>query len=159
MPLQASPGLDLPLICVCSLEGQSECDRLRSYSSIRSLTFCEAGWATSASPLYFPPITIAGCRYFDGGMESSNPVLEAVREASQEYPNRTIAAIVCIGTGMSEPASPSGGLLNFINSIVYRVTDTEVMHKWFLEYYPGLRSVYFRLQEMCRLDSIDLADW
>ena len=149
-------------VCAC-VAGQHECERLRSYVPSRGtraadFTIWEASRATSAAPLYFPSITVCGRRYFDGGMQSNNPILEAVREAIQEYPARTFDAIVSIGTGKSDPTDPTGGLENFINHLVGRTTSTEAKHNDFLTYFSGLRDVYSRLQETERLGAIDLAD-
>jgi predicted acylesterase/phospholipase RssA len=148
---------------VCALPGgERQCHRFRSYMPYLNLsgTDCkiwEAARATSAAPLYFPPMSIGEIVYFDGGMASNNPILEAVREAGQEYPMHSIAAIVSIGTGSTAPSPPGGGLFSLINSVVQRVTDTEAKHNEFLEQFPGLRNTYFRLQEENRLGVIDLA--
>ncbi|MCJ1248364.1 hypothetical protein MMC30_005581 [Trapelia coarctata] len=150
-------------VCAC-VEGQFECDRLRSYvpsGGVRGpeLSIWQAARRTSAAPLYFPSITLSGRCYFDGGMQSNNPILEAVREATQEHPNRTFDAIVSIGTGKCEPVNPAGGLLNFINSLVSRATNTEIRHNDFLADCSGFRDLYSRLQGTERLGAIDLADW
>ena len=150
-------------VCAC-VKGQFECERLRSYVPSRGTrgseyTIWQASRATSAASLYFPPVTLYGRCYFDGGMQSNNPILEVVREATQEYPNRKFDAIVSIGTGKSDPVDPDGGLTNLVLSLVSRVTDTELKHNDFLAYFSGLRDVYSRLQETERLGPIDLADW
>jgi len=150
---------------VCALpEGERQCHRFRSYMPASNFpgTDCaiwEAARATSAAPLYFPPITIEGCAYFDGGMESNNPILEAIREVGQEFPMAHPTAVVSIGCGSNSPSSPGGGLVSLINSIVQRVTDTEAKHTAFLEQFPGMRDSYFRLQETEGLGAIDLAAW
>lgn len=149
---------------VCALPDSGEVHRLKSYTSRRNptsttCTIWEAGRATSAAPLYFPPITISGCRYFDGGIGCNNPILEAVREAHDEHPTRYPAAIVSIGTGSVEPLAPTGGLTTVMASLAGRVTDTERGDREFLAIFPGLRDAYFRFQEGSRLGSIDLAAW
>lgn len=149
---------------VCALHDSGEVHRLKSYTSKRdptstTCTIWEAGRATSAAPLYFPPITISDCRYFDGGMGSNNPILESVREAHDEYPTRYPAAIVSIGTGSAEPLAPTGGLAAVMTSLAGRITDTERSDREFLMIFPGLRDAYFRFQEGPRLGSIDLAAW
>ena len=149
---------------VCALvEGQRNSDRLRSYAVSTGVggpdcTIWEAGRATSAAPIYFPPITIAGRRYFDGGMHSNNPILEVVREATQENPGRSFDAIVSLGCGKSQSISPGGGVVNVVRSVISRVTDTELRHEEFLRDFSGLTDVYSRFQETEELGSIDLAD-
>ena len=150
---------------VCALvEGQRDSDRLRSYTASTGIggpdcTIWEAGRATSAAPIYFPPITIAGRKYYDGGMHSNNPILELVREATQENPGRRFDAIVSLGCGKSQPISPGGGVVNVVRSVISRVTDTELRHDEFLRDFPGLTEVYSRFQETDQLGSIDLADY
>ncbi|KAH8898046.1 FabD/lysophospholipase-like protein [Thozetella sp. PMI_491] len=114
--------------------------------------------ATSAAPLYFPYIKIRDCVYFDGGLASNNPILEAVREAGQEFPDQNITAVVSIGCGSTEPKSPTGGFFNVINSAVDRMTDTESEHNEFLEQFPGFMANYFQLQEQDKLSSVGEAE-
>ena len=150
---------------VCAIpDGNYSCDRLRTYIYRRCVpgpkaTIWQAGRATSAAPLYFPSIEVDGQRYWDGGMHSNNPIIEVVKEATQEYPNRPFDAIVSIGTGAAELVTPGGGLIHFLSSMVSRATDTEAKHRQFLDDFEGLRDVYFRLQEFDSLGEIDLADW
>jgi predicted acylesterase/phospholipase RssA len=160
------PSHDLITRCfVCALpDSKRQCDRLRTYipagdDEPPALKIWEVGRATSAAPLYFPPITICGTKYFDGGMQSNNPILEATREANKEYSTKSVAAMVSIGTGSREPPSQGGGLINLIKSMVSRVTDTEAKDQDFKDFFPGLKDVYFRLQERTHLGSIDLAAW
>jgi hypothetical protein len=58
-------------------------------------------------------------------MESNNLILEAVREADQEFPNCQVDAIVSIRTGATMLGSLSGGLINVVYHIISRVTNTE----------------------------------
>ena len=55
-------------------------------------------------------------------MHSINPIIEVVKEATQEYPNRQFDAIVSIGTGPAEFVTPGGGIINFLLSIKSRAT-------------------------------------
>ena len=91
-------------------------------------------------------------------MHSNNPILELVREASQENPNRSFNAIVSIGCGMSPTVSPGGSAYNVIQSVVSRETDTELSHEEFLRDFPGLADIYSRFQETEKLGTIGLAD-
>lgn len=150
---------------VCALaDGDYACCRLRTYASRSGVdgpkaTIWQASRATSAAPLYFPSIEVDRRRYWDGGTHSNNPIIEVVKEANQEQPNRPFDAIVSIGTGATELLTPGGGLTNLLRSMVSRATDTEAKHKQFLDDFRGLRDVYFRLQEFDKLGQIDLADW
>lgn len=150
---------------VCALvEGGHGCDRLRSYavSAGAGGPFCtiwQAARATSAAPLYFPPITINCRKYFDGGMHSNNPILEVVKEAIRPDEGHRFDAIVSIDCGLSKLVNPSGGLVHVAKGLVSHVTDTEVRHKEFQRDYPHLKEVYSRFQETTKLGSIGLADY
>ena len=162
-PLKARQGTGSHCFVCALVEGQRDSDRLRSYNVTTGVggpdcTIWEAGRATSAAPIYFPPITIAGRKYYDGGMHSNNPILELVREATQENPGRSFDAIVSLGCGKSQISSPGGGVVNVVRSVISRVTDTELRHEEFLRDFPGLTEVYSRFQETEQLGSIDLAD-
>ena len=107
------PERETSLRCfVCALADQNhECDRIRSYRSTtdvqgNNFAIWQACRAKSAAPLYFPPFEHGERKYFDGGLEGNNPIIEGVREAIQEHPNRPFKVIVSIGTGKSEPREP-----------------------------------------------------
>jgi len=62
-----------------------ECVRLRTYNSTSKAEellymIWEADRTTSAAPLYFPSTEIQGHRYYDGGIQSNNPVLELLKK-------------------------------------------------------------------------------
>lgn len=96
-------------------------------------------------------------KYYDGGMESNNPVIETIEEAYRLYGgDARIGAIVSIGTGKSEVHEPSNPI-TFIQSITARATDTESKHNGFKRHYKSLQGSYFRLQEPDALGEIDLA--
>ena len=155
---------------VCAIKDAGhECVRLRAYPTSTmavppfdelqiACKIWEAGRATSAAPLYFPPMQIGGHRFFDGGMQSNDPILEVVDEAYQLYGQEApIQAVVSIGAGASKSLAPSGGAYSVINSVVARTTETEGKHREFVAKQRTLLSSYFRLQEYDLLGSIDLA--
>ena len=157
------PQAVLPTRCfVCAtVKDQTRAERIRSYipfsNEVSHFTICQASRATSAAPLYFPPINVAGKEYYDGGMASNNPIIEAVREATTEFQGHNISAIVSIGTGASKIVAPNRGLQSVIDHMVARVTDTEEKWAEFLALFPLHENVSFRFQEKGNLGSIDLA--
>lgn len=153
-----------PKCFVCAIvDATHECVRLRTYSSNSVVdeplyTIWEAGRATSAAPLYFPPMEIQGHRYYDGGMQSNNPILETIEEAYLLHgADAPIRAIVSIGTGKSKSHEPDGNLIRVMKSLSARATNTEAKHDEFLRRYGNLHDSYFRLQEPDALGKIDLA--
>jgi predicted acylesterase/phospholipase RssA len=145
---------------------QSEaCERLRTYQSSAagpgaSCTIWEACRATSAASLYFPSITINGRTYWDGGMNSNNPILQVIEEAKSEFGDgRAFQAIVSIGTGKGPIADPSSHVLGVVNYAIKRMADTQQKHTEFVSRYPDLQEQYFRFNEENELYKIDLADW
>jgi hypothetical protein len=96
--------------------------------------------------------------YFDGGMQSNNPVLEVIDEVKTLHGEEAaVQAIVSIGTGESKGLAPSGGLLKFMNSILARITGAESKHREFIKQHKARSKSYCRLQETGTLSSIDLA--
>ena len=59
----------------------------------------EVGRATSAAPTFFPPISIDGTKFFDGGLVANNPIQYAVREVRDIWPDRNVGVIVSLGCG------------------------------------------------------------
>lgn len=69
--------------------------------------------ASSAGPTYFPPVSVNGVFYIDGGTICNNPAVSAVMEAAMLYRMHARDCVVLsIGTGISEspiPASKASG--------------------------------------------------
>lgn len=151
---------------VCAVpSGGHRVERIRSYRSIDSTArntdaykIWEAARATSAAPMYFPQIQVGGQVYFDGGLESNNPVVEVIEEALQEFPGAEIDTVISIGTGRSTGPDPNG-TLNIVKHFIHRATNTEAQHQRVLRErtFQNLLPGYFRLQGEARLGEIDLA--
>ena len=152
---------------VCAVpKGQHTAHRLRSYRSIDDdardtnvYTIWEAARATSAAPLYFPPLDVRGQTYYDGALHCNNPVIEVIKEARTEFPVSCIKTLVSIGTGSTKITEPYG-LFGILYSFMERVTDTEARHQDVLndDSFKDVRPGYFRFQEQTKLGEIDLAD-
>ncbi|KAK1071777.1 hypothetical protein LTR74_003149 [Friedmanniomyces endolithicus] len=161
-PLVPADGKATTSCFVCATQdGIAKSKRLRSYhvpdDAGTGLTIVEAARATSAAPLYFPPIVVNGQQYFDGGLESDNPILEAVKEVDQNFSDYPVAAILSIGTGATTPKSPAGNVANFIFYMIGRVTGTERAWQRFKDEYNFYTPVSARFQENTELGAIDLA--
>ena len=140
------------------------CERLRTYdfhpeeSQATGCTMWEAARATSAAPVYFPPMEINGQTYFDGGMKRNNPVIEVIRETHLLYGEHVPFRIVLsIGTGRTEPSSMGSGIVGIMKKVIWDTTNTEKDHQECLSTYPMLP--YYRLNGGEDLAKIDLADF
>ncbi|KAF4338524.1 hypothetical protein FBEOM_7563 [Fusarium beomiforme] len=142
--------------------------RIRSYEPLDQRTsgpperfkIWEAARATSAAPMYFPHIEAGGVSYFDGGLESNNPVIEVIEEAKQEFPDDKIRTVISVGTGAYQASDASAGLTGFVNYMINMATSTEKHHKAVLEdpRFADIRKEgYFRLNGTLELGAIDLA--
>ncbi|EXK99848.1 hypothetical protein FOQG_00236 [Fusarium oxysporum f. sp. raphani 54005] len=142
--------------------------RIRSYEPLDQQTnapaerfkIWEAARATSAAPMYFPHIEAGGVSYFDGGLESNNPVIEVIEEAKQEFPDDKISTVISVGTGAYQASDASAGLTGLMNYIINIATSTEKHHKAVLEdpRFADIRKEgYFRLNGTLELGAIDLA--
>jgi predicted acylesterase/phospholipase RssA/pimeloyl-ACP methyl ester carboxylesterase len=151
---------------VCAVpSGEHKVERIRSYRSIdpnarntSAYKIWEAARATSAAPMYFPRVHIGDRTYFDGGLESNNPVIEVIEEALEEFPGAKIDTIISIGTGESSSPDPHG-TLNILKHFIHRATNTEAQHQRVLRerIFRDLLPGYFRLQGEAKLGEIDLA--
>ncbi|KAF4480196.1 patatin-like phospholipase domain containing protein [Fusarium agapanthi] len=154
---------------VCAVPKYEEkMKRIRSYEPLGQRTnapaerfkIWEAARATSAAPMYFPHIEAGGVSYFDGGLESNNPVIEVIEEAKQEFPDDKISTVISVGTGAYQASDASAGLAGFINYMINMATSTEKHHRAVLEdpRFADIRKEgYFRLNGTLELGAIDLA--
>lgn len=153
---------------VCAVPaGQRKVERIRSYRSVNpgardtsSYTIWEAARATSAAPLYFPAIKVHGNEYFDGGLDSNNPVVEVIEEARQEFPGAVIDTVVSIGTGKGTIPDPVPPLTNILLHFIHRSTDTEAQQERVMTepVFEDVRYGFFRFQGETDLGEIDLSD-
>ncbi|KAI9776243.1 MAG: hypothetical protein M1839_000476 [Geoglossum umbratile] len=151
---------------VCAIIDKSDiCERLRTYDTRRNgsaalCTIWQACRATSAAPLYFPSIEINDRTYWDGGMNSNNPILQVIQEVRSEHGEDTpFEAIVSIGTGKSPKLDPGSHVFSVIKYAIKEMTNTEKKHEEFVSSYLDLEDQYFRFNEDGNLYRIDLADW
>ncbi|KAF5984859.1 calcium-independent phospholipase [Fusarium bulbicola] len=154
---------------VCAVPKYEEkVKRIRSYEPLDQRTnapaerfkIWEAARATSAAPMYFPHIEAGGVSYFDGGLESNNPVIEVIEEAKQEFPDDKISTVISVGTGAYQASDASAGLAGFMNYMINMATSTEKHHRSVLEdpRFADIRKEgYFRLNGTLELGAIDLA--
>ncbi|KAF5556322.1 calcium-independent phospholipase [Fusarium phyllophilum] len=119
---------------VCAVPKYEEkVKRIRSYEPLdqqknapaERFKIWEAARATSAAPMYFPHIEAGGVSYFDGGLESNNPVIEVIEEAKQEFPDDKISTVISVGTGAYQASDASAGLAGFMNYMINMATSTE----------------------------------
>ena len=153
---------------VCAVpNNQRKAERLRSYRSVdpiardtSSFTIWEAARATSAAPLYFPKLEVHGTEYFDGGLDSNNPVVEIIEEAHQEFPGMIIDTVVSIGTGKGTMPKPVPPFSNILLHFVHRSTDTEGQHERVMteRAFDDVRDGYYRFQGETDLGEIDLSN-
>ena len=164
----ASTQPQKPCCFVCAVpDKQRKVERIRSYRSIdpaaldtSSYTIWEAARATSAAPLYFPAIKVHGRNYFDGGLDSNNPVVEVIEEARQEFPGAVIDLVVSIGTGKGTIPDPVPPFTNILSHFIRRSTDTEGQHERVMTepVFEDVRHNYYRFQGETDLGEIDLSD-
>jgi predicted acylesterase/phospholipase RssA len=138
------------------------CERLRTYDSKEGVAspckIWEACRATSAAPLYFPPIDINGHTYYDGGVISNNPIKDVYEEAEAEGLENGVQAIVSIGTGKPLQLNPGRSAYDTLSYAVKRMTGTESDHLEFSKR-PEAKDTYFRFNEEYELHKINMADW
>ena len=130
----------------------------------------EAARATSAAPMYFPPIHIAEDVFIDGGVTANNPSQEALREVAYLYGNNLSGAcIVSIGSGVYCGTDISafklgkkttiGGIKSTFRALRAAATQTESTSSDVLfEASLNLGFAYFRLNSSHERD-IPLDQW
>jgi predicted acylesterase/phospholipase RssA len=98
-------------ILIPSWEYNSETPYLFSNVTLPSLTgqsfkIADVAAATSAAPLYFPPIQIEGAKegssFIDGGVYQNNTAVLCLALASVLYPDADKICLLSVGTGLGE---------------------------------------------------------
>lgn len=131
----------------------------RSYNNYRWAPQCaiwEVARATSATPLYFKPITINESRYLDGGIGANNPsrlVLNEVMQMHSESRN-PMSLLLSIGTGTS--SRPTSSPLTSMKSVIS--TQTKDTHKRFLKEKNDINFYYQRF-DADGLEGIEHNSW
>lgn len=155
--------------------------RFRTYAQkdgdIETCAIWEAGRATSAAPLYFPPIKVivkgVENEYFDGGMISNNPILELKNEVDYEFDTKSPQCVVSIGTGKVDKANgqrsfgqrllkwATGGFGRIGWTLLQLATDTEAKHLEILndDQNTEFRKNYYRFNVENNMGSIGLDQW
>lgn len=109
----------------------------------------EACRASSAAPTYFNRMTIAGSRYMDGGVgiDANNPAMHALEEAEQmterQGQERSIAALISVGTGHKQEKSRFG-FTKLLRWMKKSFTATEPQHQAASRKTKADRTPYFR---------------
>ncbi|KAI1149764.1 hypothetical protein F4825DRAFT_453150 [Nemania diffusa] len=107
-----------------------------------SFQIWEAARATTAAPGYFPPLKHGDQKFYDGGITSNNPSLQALGEMQALLPHTPINCIVSIGTGAMPPlAAASHGAFRVLTSVL---TETQNTERLAFATANGLEIPYFR---------------
>ena len=145
--------------------------RLRSYRSAwepgTGCTIWQAARATSAAPLYFPPIRFGEppTKYVDGGLNYNNPVRSLFDEAKHVWgkSRREIKCIISIGTGVPPLKATGDTGKQILESLIAIATDTQRTADEFadeIEHLPESTKVeYFRLNVDRGLETIKIEEW
>ena len=145
--------------------------RLRSYrSSWEPDTGCkiwEAILATSAAPLYFPPISLGNppTIYVDGGLLYNNPVRALHDEAKQVWgkTRRKIKCIISVGTGVPPLRATGDTGKQILENLVDIAVNTQRVADEFLDEMEHLRSedrpIYIRFNVSQGLEDMKLEEW
>ena len=73
---------------------------LTSYGN-SNISVIDAGNASSAAPIYYPPAKVGNRYLIDGGIVANNPVLHGYAEIKKLYPNCNIKTL-SVGTGLNK---------------------------------------------------------
>ncbi|KAG6876907.1 hypothetical protein C0993_012163 [Termitomyces sp. T159_Od127] len=115
----------------------------------------QAARATSAAPMYLPPITINKVEFVDGGTRFNNPSILLMGEVNAVFGvARHIRCLLSIGTGMqphitihSKPSDPIE-VVSYTKSIIKAsikvMTDCEMTHNLMAGLFYGKEDVYYR---------------
>jgi len=135
------PDLCRTFVVATSLRSAGGAIRMRTYDTLPADAFPACIWevarATSAAPTFFSPIYIDDVRYGDGGTGWNNPIREAIAEAHNIWPDRPIACLISIGTGLEDAIqlnAKSQQLPGLIDMILRKTSPKLAFHIAVAEY-------------------------
>ncbi|KAL1888426.1 hypothetical protein Sste5346_009543 [Sporothrix stenoceras] len=143
----------------------------RTYRVRRNATYnCtiwEAFRATSAAPPYFDPISIGDPGeeeiFIDGGLGYNNPTEQLLDEARRQFPERKVACIVSIGTGMARvihfPDSPKTSPKKLIDALKNMATEADTTAERVQVRFQDTQDTYFRFNVNRGLEDLMLDEW
>ena len=168
--VHTSTDLVTSFVCVTNKD-VSKPFRLRNYRSAwepgTECTIWQAARATSAAPLYFPPIRFGKppANYVDGGLNYNNPVRSLYDEAKNVWgkSNQEIKCILSVGTGVPPLKATGDTGKQILKSVAAIATDTQKTADEFSEemaHLPENAKVdYFRLNIDRGLENMKLEEW
>ncbi|KAL1904484.1 hypothetical protein Sste5344_009772 [Sporothrix stenoceras] len=130
-------------------------------------TIWEAFRATSAAPPYFDPISIGDPGeeeiFIDGGLGYNNPTEQLLDEARRQFPERKVACIVSIGTGMARvihfPDSPKTSPKKLIDALKNMATEADTTAERVQVRFQDTQDTYFRFNVNRGLEDLMLDEW
>lgn len=142
--------------------------RFRTYESptgtYEDMAIWQACRATSAAPIYFPPISMGNPprTFVDGGLGYNNPTQVLRQEATHIWPSRSIGCIVSIGTGVFGSRDVGRSIKPLFETLKAISTDTEKVArevKEEMEHQFPEQQVYFRFNVQQGLETVGLEEW
>ena len=144
--------------------------RFRTYQAPKhdsdSCPIWQAARATSAAPTFFRRIKIGREEFIDGGMECNNPTGEVLDEAILNFPTRSIACILSIGTGKPDVIRLRSPNLfqrvmptNLVKALAAIATDSEKAAMAIDKRFAEIPNVYFRFNVEQGMQDVTLAQW
>lgn len=145
--------------------------RLRNYRSTwepgMGCTIWQAARATTAAPLYFPPIRFGNppTNYVYGSLNYNNPVRSLYDEAKIVWGKscREIKCIISIGTGVPPLKATGDTGKKILESLVTIATDTQRTADEFADEMEqseeNAKVAYFRLNVDRGLENMKLQEW
>ncbi|KAF8534124.1 acyl transferase/acyl hydrolase/lysophospholipase, partial [Trichophaea hybrida] len=117
-PLRGSHDPGCRMFVCATRAASSDSEMLRNYETTAIeqhdflCTIIEAGMATAATPLLFPPVKLqqSGAVFVDGSLRRNSPIEEVINESDRIWPGPTIGCVISIGTGRSAQTAIDGSL-------------------------------------------------
>ena len=162
----------LRFVCTVNKDINKPCVLRNYHSSWEPGTGCtiwQAARATSAAPLYFPPIRFGtpSTNYVDGGLRYNNPVRVLRDEALRVWgkSKRKIGCIISIGTGIKQLKDVGSRGAAILKSLAEIALDTQQTVQEFadeIEHQVDNKDeslMYVRLDVDQGLQSMGLEEW
>ncbi|CAE6394747.1 unnamed protein product [Rhizoctonia solani] len=164
-------------VCAVNTMNADAETNIRTYrvtqNELEDFAIWEAVRATTAAPHFFKPLvtstgngrTFEGT-YVDGGVRHNNPMVQLLREAAREFPNRSASFILSLGTGQKNVIQlPRAGfipklqLFKVVKLLQQIATDCEQTHQDIERNFTTHQNIYFRFNVDQGMQGVGLEEW
>jgi patatin-like phospholipase/acyl hydrolase len=159
-------GSKTVVLAITSVDVSAAVTKFKTYDVDPAWKDCkiwEVARATSAATTFFKPIKCGRdkIKFCDAAFGTNNPCEVLVDEAGRAFPNKEIACILSIGTGLSRAVDITGNPVGIVAALKKMATNSKAVDDRMQrsKFNDSAGRVYWRLDEKAGVGDLKLDDW